>query len=581
MCLFLQTMNESQKHLLSKIWQDNFDTHDNGIINCQEFSAAIYKLSNVRSHNMHNSTTVEIQELFHAITDNNSNSFIDRNDFIRFVDKQQKQQSLQTTTNSIKMLINTLYENFPELDLKIDIITAAAKDMKKELEDIFNNRLFTEENEKCVTPDLWISKITALPNILSFVTKENIALFFHGILDEKFQASCTVDEFVHGMMSDIAHTDMKDVQTVLKKILLKPIVSQPKLENSTNDGQQKLQQSIISDMNDIRSQLQSQIENNNINIELGQMLDCNSNASSIVHQMNVLRTQIKSNPILLNTDDGNGQITEEEHFESNEVNEHDGKIMKIGIECGTQCNDSSIISDIEIKVESVENCIGKKQDAEQEMDGMEEEILIMIMEEIYIKKKENQELFCILYAMEWGVFEVLDWLMKIGFQKYFFQFFNLKINGKMLCKLSDEQLRNKFNVNVDRDRELILNQIAIINHVIQNVGSSQLEKKEVKDEKIEVICDSKQGKFYQRKYNNLVMELKQLKMIEKMYKSRRRETEAKLKDLEYNLYFGSLSGDFLMKKFNVVQMFDMQRAFSKSLLTIQYTIERKVKQNMK
>merc|ERR1719273_1795411 len=71
-------------------------------------------------------------------------------------------------------------------------------------------------------------------------------------------------------------------------------------------------------------------------------------------------------------------------------------------------------------------------------------------------------------------------------------------------------------------------------------------------------------RFYQQRIEHLNRELVKMRKIEKMFKRNRRETESKLKRLERNLYFGSLSESHLIRQFDIEQLFEIQSAFNKT-----------------
>merc|ERR1712129_108613 len=83
-------------------------------------------------------------------------------------------------------------------------------------------------------------------------------------------------------------------------------------------------------------------------------------------------------------------------------------------------------------------------------------------------------------------------------------------------------------------------------------------------------------RFYKQKCEHLNRELAKMKKIEKMFKTNRRDTESKLKRLEVNLYFGSLSKSHLMQQFDLDQLFEIQTAYNQTLLNVQQAIKEKV-----
>merc|ERR1712048_1127311 len=100
----------------------------------------------------------------------------------------------------------------------------------------------------------------------------------------------------------------------------------------------------------------------------------------------------------------------------------------------------------------------------------------------------------------------------------------------------------------------------------------------LKNIKAKVLMDADEQKgqsadslrFYKQKCEHLNRELMKMKKIETMFKRNRRETESKLKRLEFNLYFGSLS------KAHLKQLFEIQTAYNQTLLNVQQAIKAKV-----
>ena len=191
------------------------------------------------------------------------------------------------------------------------------------------------------------------------------------------------------------------------------------------------------------------------------------------------------------------------------------------------------------------------------------------MDKIDSMKKENERIFKWENANLWNEYQVINWLNDIGFKQanYINNFFNHRISGHILLNNLNVDTMIK-ELNIDRiDSLLIEKSIFILKNIDDKVVMNSTQKEAQNNDNL---------RFYKQKCEHLNRELIRMKKIEAMFKRNRRETESKLKQLECNLYFGSLSQSHLMQKFDINQLFEIQMAYHKTLLNINQCIQSKV-----
>merc|ERR1719499_2819059 len=136
------------------------------------------------------------------------------------------------------------------------------------------------------------------------------------------------------------------------------------------------------------------------------------------------------------------------------------------------------------------------------------------------------------------------------------------------------------------DAVMIAKCILILKNLSGKERGRDVAEEETKQRTDDNVSDNGNGggnelRFYQMKCEHLNRELIRMRKIEQMFKKNRRETESRLKQLECNLYFGSLSASHLMSKFDIDQLFEIQSAYNKSLINIQECIQSKVEMMQK
>eukprot|EP01084_Bolivina_argentea_P060684 110858_1 len=230
------------------------------------------------------------------------------------------------------------------------------------------------------------------------------------------------------------------------------------------------------------------------------------------------------------------------------------------------------------KPEMDEEVLINREIEDLEQFVIEEEKYVNIMDKIDSLKQQNGsvQLFKWDAAYKWKELQVCNWLNEIGFEKaeYINVFYDKKINGYILLNgLNIDIMMNELNIN-EMDALLIDKCIFILRKKF--IDQQKDENKEMERRYNSNDNNNNDGAFYKRKCQHLTRELVKMKKIERMFKQNRRETESKVKQLECNLYFGSLNQSHLMQKFDINQLFQIQTAYHKTLLNIQQCIQAKV-----
>lgn len=226
------------------------------------------------------------------------------------------------------------------------------------------------------------------------------------------------------------------------------------------------------------------------------------------------------------------------------------------------------------KDDNDDNDVDDDEIAKLERHIIEEEKYLEIMDKIDSMKKENERIFKWENAYLWNEYQVINWLNDIGFKQanYINNFFNYHISGDILLNNLTVDILIK-ELKIDRIDSLLIEKSIFI---LKNIGDKVLMSSQQKE-----IQNNDNLRFYKQKCEHLNRELIRMKKIEAMFKRNRRETESKLKQLQCNLYFGSLSQSHLMQKFDINQLFEIQTAYHKTLLNVNQCIQSKVVSTLK
>eukprot|EP00484_Ammonia_sp_Unknown_P020226 CAMPEP_0197036878 /NCGR_PEP_ID=MMETSP1384-20130603/14244_1 /TAXON_ID=29189 /ORGANISM="Ammonia sp." /LENGTH=502 /DNA_ID=CAMNT_0042467101 /DNA_START=20 /DNA_END=1524 /DNA_ORIENTATION=+ len=372
-----------------------------------------------------------------------------------------------------------------------------------------------------VNQDVWIDKMARLQ--LADVEHDDLRLF-HACLDSRFRNAFDFDEFYETFTIDsLHHQQMDELRDRLSDALFqrrKPPAKQQQSVSVQTSPKQKQPNTAHTKSKAV------EVQTKEISIQ-----------TEIFNVRDQLRSYLKQQQQTQSTEDDDTKHEEEHCVDEEEQDEYDAEI-----------------DDLERHI-------------------LEEEKYLEIMDQIDVSKKKNGKLFKWENAYLWNEYQVINWLNDIGFKQanYINAFHEKRINGEILLnELSVEILVNEMGVE-PLDAQLIKQSIFILRNIKDKMFMNANESKQASNENL---------RFYKQKCEHLNRELVKMRKIEQMFKKNRRETEAKLKRLECNLYFGSLNQAHLVQKFDMNQLFDIQAAHHQTLHNIQQAIRHKVNENV-
>ena len=454
----------------------------------------------------------DIRNVFKLIDQQNS-GHIDQSDFIKTILCHDNNNQLSLILKSLLPKHSlTLNKNNDDDDSKI-----SQEDDPSKWRTVFEKHF---GGMNTINQDIWIDKMLKLN--IDNVDSDDLRLF-HACLDSQFRSCFDFDEFYETFtIHSLHHQQMDQLRDKLKNALLPKPTPKPKPK--------PISKPLPKQNKTVSIQTKQQTKKKKETREI-----------SIQTEMFNLRDQIKN---LVNIQNNNRKIDNDDDDNKEEIDDDD--------------DDDENESDYDEEIENLEKHI------------LEEEKYLEIMDEIDNLKKRNSYDFKWENANLWNEYQVINWLNDVGFKnaKYVNTFKDKGINGDILLN----------NLNID----IMINQLKIDKTDALLIDKSIFILKNIKDK---VFINSKQSRqendnnnlrFYKQKCEHLNRELVRMKKIEQMFKRNRRETEAKLKQLECNLYFGSISQSHLMQKFDIDQLFEIQKGYHKTLANVQQCIETKV-----